>query len=71
MNDLADQLRQRIASGRFRVSDHAQGRLDRQGISLSDILASVPSWSVIETCEGNRMGLSLLVKHELQSMPSS
>ena len=69
MNDLADGLRQRIASGRLRVSDHAQGRLDERGMLLSDILASVPSWSVIETYEGNRMGLSLLVKHELQAGP--
>ncbi|MBU4530614.1 MAG: DUF4258 domain-containing protein [Hoeflea sp.] len=69
MGDLADQLSLRIESGRFRVSDHAQGRMDERGILLSDVLASVPSWSIVETYEVNRMGLSLLAKHELRTGP--
>ncbi|WP_417413125.1 DUF4258 domain-containing protein [Hoeflea sp.] len=69
MDDLADRLRQRIANGKFRVSAHAQGRLDEQGLLLSEILASVPSWSIVERYEISRMGPSLLVKHELQAGP--
>lgn len=69
MSDLADRLRQRIISGSFRVSDHAQGRLDERGLLLSDILASVPSWSIVEIYEANRMGQSLLAKHELRAGP--
>ncbi len=69
MDDLAEQLRKRIRNGKFRVSDHAQGRLDERSMLLTDILASVSSWSVIETYEGNRMGPSLLAKHELPTGP--
>ena len=65
MDDLVDRIRQRILSGRFRVSDHAQGRLDERGLLLSDILASVPSWSIVETYSSGRMGPSFLAKHVL------
>lgn len=34
MNDLVDQIRERIEAGRFRLSDHAQGRLNERGILL-------------------------------------
>jgi hypothetical protein len=69
MSSLADQIRERIALGNFRVSDHAQGRLDERGLLLSDVLASVASWSVIETYVSGRMGPSLLAKHVLPGGP--
>jgi hypothetical protein len=69
MDDLADKLGQRITIGKFRVSDHAQGRLDERGILLSELLASVEAWSIVETYEDGRMGPSLLAKHELQAGP--
>ncbi|PSM19966.1 DUF4258 domain-containing protein [Nitratireductor sp. StC3] len=69
MDDLADRIRNRIASGAFRISDHAQGRLDERRLLLSDILASVASWSVIETYESGRMGPSLLARHVLPGGP--
>ncbi|MDP3898890.1 MAG: DUF4258 domain-containing protein [Mesorhizobium sp.] len=55
MGDLVDRIRERIEAGRFRVSDHAQGRLDERGILLSDILASVVSWTIVETYPTGRM----------------
>ena len=69
MDDLADRIRGRIESGAFRVSDHAQGRLDERQLLLSDILASVASWTVIETYESGRMGPSLLARHMLPGGP--
>lgn len=69
MEDLPEQLRQRIAKGRFRVSIHAQGRLDERGILLSDILGSAPAWTIVEIYTDSRMGPSLLAKHELQAGP--
>src|SRR5690606_30656016 len=69
MEGLIDRIRQRIDSGKFRVSDHAQGRLDERGLLLSDILASVASWSIIETYESGRMGPSFLAKHVLPGGP--
>ncbi len=69
MDDLVDRIRQRIESGRFRVSDHAQGRLDERGLLLSDILASVGSWSIIEIYRRDRMGPSFLARHALPGGP--
>ena len=65
MNDLVDQIRERIEAGRFRLSDHAQGRLNERGILLSDILASIPTWTVVETYTKGRMGPSFLARHIL------
>lgn len=65
MTDLADLIRSRIKAGRFRVSSHAQTRLDERGVLLSDILATVSSWSITETYETERMGPSLLAGHPL------
>jgi hypothetical protein len=69
MDDLVDQIRLRIESGKLRVSDHAQGRLDERGLLLSDILASIPSWSIIETYIAGRMGPSFLARHVLATGP--
>lgn len=69
MDDLVDRMRQRIESGKFRVSDHAQGRLDERGLLVSDILASVPSRSIIETYATGRMGPSFLARHVLTTGP--
>lgn len=69
MGNLADRIRRRIESGAFRVSDHAQGRLDERGLLLSDVLASVATWFVIETYESGRMGPSLQARHILPGGP--
>lgn len=69
MDDLVDQIRRRIESGKLRVSDHAQGRLDERGLLLSDILARIPSWSIIETYVTGRMGPSFLGRHLLTTGP--
>ena len=69
MDDLVDQIRHRIESGRFRISDHAQGRLDERGLLLSDILASVPSWTIVEIYATGRMGPSFLASHILPGGP--
>ncbi len=69
MEPLVERIRRRIESGKFRVSDHAQGRLDERGLLLSDILASVASWSIIEIYQSCRMGPSFLAKHELPGGP--
>jgi len=65
MDDLVDRIRERILSDRFRVSDHVQGRLDERGLLLSDILASVPSWTIVEMYSSGRMGPSFLAVHVL------
>ena len=44
--------------------------MDERGMLLSDILASVPSWSIVEVYENSRMGPSLLAKHELPTGPA-
>lgn len=69
MDDLVDQIRKRIGAGRFRVSDHAQGRLDERRILLSDILASVSSWTIVEKYPTGRMGPSFLARHILPAGP--
>lgn len=69
MDSLVDAMRQRIEGGRFRVSDHAQGRLDERGLLLADILATVPLWTVIETYPSGRMGPSFLARHSLPDGP--
>jgi len=69
MADPIDQIRQRILGGRFRVSEHAQGRLDERGLLLSDILATVPSWTIVETYPTGRMGPSFLARHILPGGP--
>jgi len=63
MHDVVDQIRQRILAGRFRVSEHAQGRLDERGLLLSEIMATVPAWTVVEIYPSGRMGPSLLARH--------
>ncbi|GIL01593.1 MAG: hypothetical protein BroJett030_14920 [Alphaproteobacteria bacterium] len=67
--DVIEEIRRRVESGAFRVSDHAQGRLDERGLSITEILASVDSWSIIETYSDERMGPSLLAKHDLPAGP--
>ena len=67
--DLVDAIRRRIESGAFRVSDHAQMRLDENGLLLADILASIASWSIVEAYPSDRMGPSLLAKHVLPAGP--
>jgi hypothetical protein len=69
MDDLAAKLRNRIEGGRFRVSAHAQRRLDERHLLLSDILGSVKSWSIVEIYETGRMGPSLLARHALPGGP--
>ncbi|WP_187971809.1 DUF4258 domain-containing protein [Aquibium microcysteis] len=67
MDDLADRIRARIEAGRVRVSDHAQGRLSERGILFSDVLASVPAWTVVEIYVTGRMGPSFLARHVLSA----
>ena len=69
MDDLVDQIRSRIESGAFRVSGHAQGRLDERGLLLTDVLASVKTWTIVETYLQNRMGPSSLARHDLPTGP--
>jgi hypothetical protein len=69
MDDLVDRIRRRIEGGRFRVSQHAQGRLDERKLLLSDILASVSSWEIVEAYPSGRMGPSFLAKHVLPDGP--
>ncbi len=69
MDDLVDRIRHRIESGRFRVSEHAQGRLDERGLLFSDILATVPSWRIVEKYPSGRMGPSFLAMHILPAGP--
>jgi hypothetical protein len=69
MDDLVDQIRSRIENGVFRVSGHAQGRLDEGGLLLTDILASVKTWTIVETYPTSRMGPSFLARHDLPTGP--
>ncbi|NMG38629.1 hypothetical protein GRZ55_05145 [Chelativorans sp. ZYF759] len=69
MDDLVDQIRSRIENGAFRVSGHAQGRFDERGLRLTDILASVKTWTIVGTYVQSRMGPSFLAKHDLPGGP--
>lgn len=69
MDDLVDRIRSRIEKGAFRVSGHAQGRLDERGLLLTDVLASVTSWKIVETYPKSRMGPSFLARHDLPTGP--
>jgi Domain of unknown function (DUF4258) len=67
VSDTLEVIKALVASGAFSESVHASAVLSKRGISLSDVLSSLPGAAVVEDYPQHWLGPSILALHTFSS----